>query len=227
LLENVQTGKSAFEQVHGMRVFDYLQAHPEEGRLFDTAMTESTARDAGEIAACYDFSDMRILVDVGGGQGLLLASILQAYSQLQGILVDLPEVIRRSKLVFAEAGVAHRCTAVPGSFFKIMPPGGDAYLLRHILHDWDDADASRIMRNCRLAMGATGRVLVVERLVGANHSAGLALLANDLEMMVNIGGRERTEPEFRTLFAEAGLQVRRIIGPFTAAGHVIIEGVPE
>jgi hypothetical protein len=114
---------------------------------------------------------------------------------------------------------------VCGSFFEALPPRADAYLLRHIVHDWNDDDAQRILANCRSAAGADGRILVVERLVGTDHRAGSALLANDLEMMVNIGGKERTEPEFRELFAQAGLQLQRIIGPFGAADHVIIEGV--
>ena len=124
-------------------------------------------------------------------------------------------------------GVSDRCSIVPGSFFERLPPGADAYLLRHIIHDWDDANACRILQNCRDAAGATGKVLVVERLVGSDHCAGLALLANDLEMMVNVGGRERTEIEFGVLFAEAGLHVRRIVGPVGIAGHVIIEGAAE
>ena len=224
LLENVRSGQSAFQQIHGMGVFEYLQAHPAEGRLFDSAMTENTARDGRDIAGCYDFSSMGLLVDVGGGQGLLLASILRSNPKLQGILVDLPEVIARARSVLEEWGVSERCTMVSGSFFEPLPPNADAYLLRHIVHDWKDAEARQILENCRSAAGTTGKILVVERLVGADRRAGLALLANDLEMMVNIGGRERTEREFRTLFREAGLEIRRILGPFGAAGHVIIEG---
>ena len=225
LLENVRTGQSAFQQVHGVGVFEYLQEHPDEGRLFDAAMTENTARDGKDIAACYDFSNMQVVADIGGGQGLLLASILRAHPALHGILVDLPEVISRGRSVLEACGVSQRCNMVCGSFFEPLPPDADAYLLRHIVHDWNDVDAQRILENCRLAAGVDGRILVVEQLVGTDHRSGSALLANDLEMMVNIGGKERTEPEFRELFARAGLQVRRIIGPFGAADHVIIEGV--
>lgn len=224
LLENVQTGQTAFEQVHGMGVFEYLQAHSAEGHLFDAAMTENTARDGSDIAASYDFSRMRTLVDVGGGQGLLLASILRANPKLHGILFDLPAVIARSSSVLEKSGVSDRCTTTAGSFFEGIPPSADAYLLRHIVHDWDDAKACRILQNCRSAAGAAGKILVVERLIGPDHRAGMALLANDLEMMVNIGGKERAEAEFRVLFADAGLQICRIIGPIGSAGHVIIEG---
>jgi hypothetical protein len=224
LLENVRTGQSAFQQVHGMGVFEYLQAHPAESHLFDAAMTENTARDGNDIGTSYDFSGMRTLVDVGGGEGLLLASILRTNPKLHGILFDLPTVVARGSSVLEKWGVSERCTVIAGSFFEGIPPGADAYLLRHIIHDWDDAKACRILRNCGSAAGATGKLLVVERLVGPDHASRLALLANDLEMMVNIGGKERTELEFRALFAEAGLQMCRVIGPIGSAGHVIIEG---
>jgi O-methyltransferase domain/Dimerisation domain len=227
LLDNVRTGQSAFQQVHGAGVFEYLQEHPDEGRLFDAAMTENTARDGKDIAACYDFSNMRVVADIGGGEGLLLASILRRHPSLQGVLVDLPEVIARGNSVLEACGVAERCNMVCGSFFDALPPHADAYLLRHIVHDWNDIDAQRILANCRSAAGTDGKILVVERLVGTDHRAGSDLLANDLEMMVNIGGKERTEPEFRELFAQAGLQVQRIIGPFGAADHVILEGVAK
>ena len=227
LLANVRTGRTAFKQVHGIGLFEYLQGNPEEGRLFDVAMTENTARDGIDIAQCYDFSNVGTLVDVGGGQGLLIASILRANPGLRGVLFDLPEVIARGASVLDRWGVSDRCAIVPGSFFERLPPGADAYLLRHIIHDWDDANACRILQNCRNAADATGKVLVVERLVGSDHCAGSALLSNDLEMMVNVGGKERTEIEFGALFAEAGLQIRRIIGPVGTAGHVIIEGAPS
>jgi hypothetical protein len=227
LLQNVQTGQTGFEQVHGMGLFRYLKQNAEEGGLFDAAMTENTARDGIAIADNYDFSNIRTLTDVGGGQGLLIASVLRANPHLRGVLFDLQEVIARGTLVLERMGVSDRCTTVRGSFFESVPSGADAYLLRHIIHDWDDKEACRILRNCRSAAGATGKVLVVERLVGSDHRAGLALLANDLEMMVNVGGKERTEDEFGALFAEAGLRIARIVGPVSVAGHVIIEGVPE
>jgi hypothetical protein len=209
-----------------MGLFEYLPTHPTEGSLFDEAMTASTARDGADIAKCYDFSGFGTLVDVGGGQGLLMASILQANPNLRGILFDLPGVAARGAQVLAKSGVSDRCAIAQGSFFEGLPPGADAYLLRHIIHDWDDDHACRILQNCRMAAGVTGKVLIVERLVGPDHRAGLALLGSDLEMMVNVGGKERTEEEFRALFTEAGLQMRSIIGPIGAAGHVVIEGVP-
>jgi hypothetical protein len=226
LLKNVQTGITAFEQVHGMGLFEYLPAHPAEGSLFDAAMTANTARDGVDIARCYDFSSVGTLVDVGGGQGLLMASILQANPKLRGILFDLPVVLARGAQELHKSGVSDRCAIVQGSFFECVPRGADAYLLRHIIHDWDDANACRILQNCRNAASPTGAVLVVERLVGPDHRAGLALLGSDLEMMVNVGGKERTEMEFRALFAQAGLQIRSIIGPVGTAGYAVIEGVP-
>jgi hypothetical protein len=227
LLENVRSGHSAFEQVHGMGLFEYLERHPEEGRLFDEAMTESTKRDGITIAHSYDFSDIATVVDVGGGQGLLLASLLRANSHLHGILFDVPNLIAHGSPLLGKWGVADRCTAVGGSFFDDLPSGAGAYLLRHIIHDWDDDKACRILRNCRDAAAPGGKVLVVERLLGTVDRAGLALLANDIEMMVNVGGKERSEAEFRELFEQAGLRISRIIGPVDAGGHVIMEGQCE
>jgi hypothetical protein len=227
LLENVCTGHSAFEQVHGVGLFEHLEQHPEEGRLFDAAMTENTARDGIAIGHSYDFSGIATVVDVGGGQGLLIASLLRANPNLRGVLFDLPELIARGSPLLGKWGVCDRCTVVGGSFFDAVPSGAGAYLLRHIIHDWDDEKACRILRNCRSAAAPAGKVLVVERLVGSDHRAGLALLANDVEMMVNIGGKERSECEFRELFVEAGLRIARVIGPIGASAHFIIEGVPD
>jgi O-methyltransferase domain/Dimerisation domain len=227
LLENVRTGQTAFERVHGKGLFEYLHEHPEQGSLFDAAMTDNTARDGVDIAKCYDFSRISMLVDVGGGQGLLIASILKTNPSLSGILFDLPEVIAGGAQVLHEAGVSDRCGIIPGSFFEAVPSGADAYLLRHIIHDWDDAHACLILQNCRNAAGPTGKVLVVERRVGSDHRTGLPVLGLDLEMMVNVGGKERTEMEFHDLFAEAGLQICRIFRPFGTAEHVIIEAVPK
>ena len=227
LLESVRTGRSAFSEVHGMGLFDYLEQHPEEGRLFDAAMTESTVRGGIAVAQHYDFSGMTTIVDVGGGQGLLLASLLQTNPHLTGILFDLPEVVARGGSMLEKWDVSKRCTTVGGSFFASVPVGADAYILRHIIHDWGDDKAHEILRNCRDAARPAGKVLVVERLVSSDYQAGLPLLANDMEMMVNVGGKERTETEFRELFAEAGLRFSRVIGANDPASHVIIEAERE
>jgi len=226
LLEGVSTGRTAFELVHDVGLFEYLEQNQELARLFDAAMTESTARDGLAIANSYDFSNIATVVDVGGGQGLLIASLLQTYPNLSGTLFDLPELVVRGSPLLEKWGVSDRCTVVGGSFFDSVPRGAEVYLLRHIVHDWDDQRACRILRNCRDAAAPGGKVLVVERMISANHQ-GLALLAYDMEMMVNFGGKERTETEFRELFMEAGLRLARVIGPISPAAHVIIEGKPE
>jgi hypothetical protein len=227
LLESVRTGRSPFELVHGSGLFEYLEQHPDVGRLFDATMTESIARDGVAILRGYDFSSATTVVDVGGGQGLLLASLLQANAHLKGILFDLPEVVSRSGAMLGKWGVAKRCATVCGSFFDGVPRGADAYILRHIIHDWEDDKAREILRNCCDAATPAGKVLVVEQLVSGAYRAGLPLFANDMEMMVNVGGKERTETEFRKLFMEAGLRLARIIGPNDPVAHVIIEGEPE
>jgi O-methyltransferase domain/Dimerisation domain len=227
LVESLRTGRSAFAQVHGMGLFDYLERHPDEGRLFDAAMTEGTARDGIAVAQSYDFSGTTTVVDVGGGQGLLLASLLQANPHLKGILFDLPEVAAHSRAMLEKWGVAKRCASLGGSFFDRVPEGADVYILRHIIHDWGDVKARRILRNCCDAATPASKILVVERIVSTDYRAGLPLLANDMEMMVTAGGKERTETEFRELFTEAGLHFVRVIGPNDPAAHVIIEGEPK
>jgi predicted O-methyltransferase YrrM len=208
---SVQTGKTAFGHVHEMEFFDYIGQHPASVAVFHRAMTSSTARSGAAITQAYDFAGIRRLVDVGGGHGLFLATILQAHPAMRGVLFDRPEVIQGATTTLEAAGVADRCEIVGGDFFATVPPGGDAYLLRQIIHDWDDAQAAAILTHCRRAMRASGRLLVIERAVAPDHSQGPGVLHLDMEMLVNLGGVQRTDAEYGTLFEAADLELCAIV----------------
>jgi hypothetical protein len=211
LLYSVCTGKIAFPHVHGIEIFDYLRERPDAVEVFQQAMTANTTRSGAAITRIYDFSGAKRIVDIGGGHGLFLATILHAYPALHGVLFDQPEVVAGASTALAAADVADRCEVVGGDFFAEVPQGGALYLLRQILHDWDDERATLILANCRRAMPSTGKVLVVEGVIGADYRQSLPVLQLDLEMLVNFGGRQRTEDEYRALFAAAGLQLGGVI----------------
>ena len=226
LLHSVRTGETAFRHVHGLDYFDYQAAHPDVAATFNAAMTSTTARSGTAITEAYDFSGIRRLVDVGGGHGLLLATVLQAYPAMRGVLFDRPEVVVGAAAVLEEAGVADRCEIVGGNFFADVPPGGDAYMLRQIIHDWDDARAAAILANCRRAMQEPGRLLVVERRIAPDYRQALPELHVDLEMLVNVGGLQRTDAEYGTLFAATGFRLTKIVPLGDAAQFSVFEGVP-
>jgi hypothetical protein len=226
LLHSVETGEPAFRRVFGMDSFDYLAEHPDEAANFDAAMAGFTKRIATAVAEAYDFSPFHRIVDIGGGNGLLLAGILTAYPALAGIIFDLPHVAARAEEQIRELDLADRCEIVGGDFFKEVPSGGDAYLLKHVIHDWNDDRATEILRNCRRAMGAEATLLIVEgvypsRIDQSEESRGAA--ANDVNMLVCTGGRQRSEAEFRGLFDAAGFRLMRIVP--AQAPVKVIEGV--
>jgi hypothetical protein len=163
LLHTVRTGETAFEHVHGAGLFDYLAGHPEEANLFNLGMAGNSPAHARLVAATYDFSRMSLVVDVAGGRGRLLATILEHDPHLRGILFDLPHVIENARELVNDAGVADRCEFVGGSFFEAVPEGGDAYILRNIIHDWEDDQAVAILMTCRRSMGNGARLILVER----------------------------------------------------------------
>jgi len=228
LLEAVRTGRTAFELVYGMGLFDYGREHPELGRIFNQAMTSFNTAVAEEIVDAYDFSRFRRIVDVGGGQGLLLAAILRRHPSARGVLFDLAQVVEQAREVLQGAGVADRCELVGGDFFQEVPSGGDAYVLKVVIHDWDDERARRILSNCRKAMGPEGRLLVVERVIPERleptfvDQRGTLM---DLNMLVLAGGRERTETEFSELFESAGFTLHDRVP--TPSGLNVIEGSPD
>lgn len=207
LFDRVRTGASASSRVFTER----WEEDPEAVDLFNRWMTEMSMRRAAGLLARYDFAGIRTLVDVGGGHGRLLASILKAYPTMGGILFDLPHVIEGAETVLKAAGIADRCQRFAGSFFETVPAGGDAYVLSAIIHDWDDERALTILKNCRAAMDGSGRLLVVERTIPAEGEHSLGDLLSDLNMLVGPGGLERTAEEFKTLFSTAGFRLTRII----------------
>lgn len=225
LLHSVQTGETTFQRVHGLEIFEYLGQHPDAAETFQQAMTSNTARSGTAILRAYDFSGMRRVVDVAGGQGLLLATILQAYPTMRGVLFDRPAVVAGARATLEAAGVAERCEVVGGDFFASVPAGGDAYILRQILHDWDDARATKILENCRRAMGQTGKVLVIEGIIAPDYRKALPVLQLDLEMLVNYGGRQRTQAEYEALFAAANFRLSAVVPLHDLGQFSVFEGL--
>jgi hypothetical protein len=226
LLNTVRTGEPALHRVFKTGSFEYFADHPEEAAVFDEAMGAFTGMVALAVAAAYDFSAMRTVADVGGGEGALLAGILRANPGLRGTVFDLPRLAVGARRQIASAGLADRAEFVGGDFFEAVPGGFDAYLLKHVIHDWEDARAVRILESCRRAMGPAAKLLIVEGVYPPHvdtspESRGAA--ANDVNMMVCTGGRQRSEAEFRELYAAAGFRLTRIVP--TAAMACVIEGV--
>ena len=222
LLHSVRTGETGYAHAFGTDAWSYRAAHPEESAIFDAAMTSNSRRSAEAVVDAYDFSRFGCIVDVGGGRGALLARVLQAAPGARGILFDQAHVVSGAAATLEAAGVAERCEVAGGSFFEMAPDGGDAYMMRSILHDWDDADCLRILRTVAGAMRDGAMLLVIEQLV-APANEGPETKLSDLNMLVSPGGRERTREEFATLFERAGLRLERVVP--TAGTHSIIEGV--
>ncbi len=226
LAYSVRTGQPALHHVFGKGSFEYLEEHPEEAAIFDEAMAGFTAFIAVAVAGAYDFSPFRTVVDVGGGNGALLTGILNAYPALRGTVFDLPRVAEGARAKITAAGLAGRCDVVSGDFFEAVPSGGDAYLLKHVIHDWDDARASAILRTCHRAMAPHGKLLIVEGVYPPRVDqsvVGRGAARNDVNMLVVTGGRQRSEAEFRALYDAAGFELVRIVP--TPAMASVIEGV--
>jgi O-methyltransferase domain/Dimerisation domain len=223
LLHGVRTAEPVFPELYGTTAWEYRAAHPEEDAVFNAAMTALSAPVAEAVVRSYDFSGINVLVDVGGGEGGLLAAILVANPTLRGVLFDLPHVSTAGTLI-ERADVADRCEVVSGSFFEAVPGGADAYLLKSIIHDWDDGAAIEILRSCRAAMAEGGRLLVVEPVISSGNESDPAKFS-DLNMLVMLGGRERTANDFAKLYTEAGFRLTDIIRTGSPPFN-IIEGVP-
>src|SRR5215471_17559924 len=210
LLHCVETGETAIRKLYGLQnPFEYFKTHPEEAAVFDAAMTDLSRLNAPLVVQTYDFGRFQKLVDIAGGQGLILAAVLERYPSLRGVLFDLPAVIGRAGSLLKDRGVADRCELVSGDFFQSVPAGADGYLMQHIIHDWDDEQSIAILRNIRKAIDPTGRLLLVEAVITAGNEPSPGKLL-DLEMLVLPGGRERTESEYRELLASAGCQLLQI-----------------
>ncbi len=224
LLYSLRTGKPAFEKIYGAPVFDWLSKHPEQAAVFDEAMVDIHGRETEAMLDAYDFSGIQLLADVGGGNGSLLRGVLRRHRHLQGMLCDLPGVVERAAPLIAAAGMSDRLRSVPTNFFEEVPAGADAYLMRHIIHDWDDAKSLTILRNVRRAMGPDGRLLLVESVIQPGNDPHPAKLL-DLNMLVIPGGQERTEVEYRKLFEAAGFRLQSITP--TTGTVCVIEGRPD
>jgi O-methyltransferase domain len=220
--ETLRTGKNAFERVHGKSVWDWFDEHPHERETFAQCMMTMTLIEAPGIAATYPFGDIRTLCDVGGGRGTLLSEVLVQHPHLRAMLCDAPGVLASARALLAQRGVLDRVELVPGSFFEGVPKGADAYVMKNILHDWDDARCIAILENCRRAMERGHKMLVVEAVV-EETSDDYGTLA-DLHMMVVCnGGRERGRADFARLFAASGFRIGRVLE--TPTPMSILEGV--
>ena len=224
LLHTLRTGQPAVEKVMGRPLFEVFASDPALSKVFNDAMTSMSALAIPAALDVFDFSDIHVLVDVAGGHGRVLTAILQRNPAMRGVLFDLGHVIAGAGPLIADSGVATRCSLVAGDFFKAVPHGGDAYIMKHILHDWDDERCQVILGNIRSALAGVpnGRVILLESVVQTGNAPDFAKLL-DMEMLLVPGGRERTADEFRTLFASAGFELTRIVP--TASALSVIEAV--
>ena len=220
LLHSAQTGEPGFQKRYGAPFFQYMTEHPERHAIYDAAMMVHGIAETEPMLNAYDFSAFGTVADVGGGNGRMLAAILQRHAAVRGILFDLPPVAQRAQPGLAELGLADRCQVVGGDFF-VSVPAADAYVLRHVIHDWSDDNAVKILRNCRTAMNRGGRVLLVETVIPPLNEPCFGKWL-DLMMLI-VEGRERTREQYEQLFAQAGLKLNRIVP--TAHEVSIIEGV--
>jgi len=224
LMNSIQTGQPSAEKTLGQPVFEYFRDNADESEVFNDAMVSFTNFSIPAILEAYDFSGIQKLVDVGGGHGSVVGRILQKYSSMRGILYDLDHVVAGAKGLLSSLGVADRCDVVAGNFFDSVPTGGDAYIMKHIIHDWDDDKCRIILGHIRQALSgrSNGQLLLLESIVpGLNEPAMSKWI--DLEMMIFPGGRERTEEEFQKLFASAGFKLARITP--TKSPLAVIEAV--
>src|SRR5215207_1269111 len=223
-LHSVMTGGPAWEHTHGAEVFPYFAANPGPAAVFDRAMTSMSHAAAEAVVEAYDFSGVEKVVDVAGGHGRLLTGILRSSPKTRGVLFDLPHVIKGAHSVLEKQGVNGRVELVTGDFFESVPEGADAYVMKHIIHDWDDERALSILKNIARAMRADGRVLLVEMVVAPGNEPHPGKIL-DLEMLVSPGGKERTEAEYAALFRRAGLRLARVVP--TKSPFSVIEAVRE
>jgi hypothetical protein len=223
-MHSVTTGDSAVPATFGHGVFEHFAHDPALSRVFNDAMTGFSAVVIPAVIEAYDFSDIGTLVDVAGGHGAVLTAILQKYPAMKGVLFDVDHVIAGARAAIAAQGLADRCTTAAGDFFTAVPPGGDAYIMKHIIHDWNDDKAAAILTNIRKVLPKHGRVILLEAVIPEGNEAGLGKIM-DLEMLVMPGGRERTEREFHALFARAGFTLTRVVP--TTSPLSVVEGRPK
>jgi hypothetical protein len=221
LLHSVRTGEDAFRKVYGKPFFEYMTERPERGRIYDAAMNGIHDFETEPMLDAYDFSQFGSVVDIGGGNGLQLARILKRHPMLEGMLFDMPAVAENALATISDFGLSERCQIVGGDFFSSVPSGADAYIMRHVIHDWEDGKAVSILSNCREAMNPGGRILVVESVIPDGNTPCFGKWL-DL-MMLLVSGLERTKEQYGRLFNEAGLKLNRVVP--TAHEISIIEGI--
>jgi SAM-dependent methyltransferase len=223
LVHSVRTGETALDHVYGKPLFEYLDEHPADGETFNRAMISHASQMHTAVVHAYEFPEHGTVVDVGAGHGTLVAAILETNPALRAVAFDTPAVIEGARKRHAGGGLAERCDFVGGDFFESVPRGGDVYTLSHIVHDWDDARALRILCNCREAMAGDAVLAVCEMVIPPGPAPHFSKLL-DLEMLVNTGGRERTLEEYERLYSGAGFELTRVIPTHGPVG--VIEGRP-
>jgi len=222
LLHSIRTGGAAFAHALGENAWVYRETHPEAGRLFADMASAASRQSAEDIVSRLDLSRAREVVDLGGGNGALLAAVLRRWPKLNGTLLDLPSALKEAPSLLAEAGVSARCRILPGNFLEAVPSGGDVYVLKSVLHDWDDESASRILRNCRRVMRSNSELVLIESMLEEKIAPAQAFM--DLHMLVIHGGRERTRDEISALCRNAGFEPREFQG--AGRGATIAYAIP-
>jgi SAM-dependent methyltransferase len=223
LLHGITTGHPGFDKAFGAPLFDYLAENQDAADTFDAALADLRSQATDAVLDVCDFAAVGSVVDVGSGPGGLLFAILRKYPSIRGVLFDRPAVVNRAETRLDDAGIAARCAFIGGDFFEGMPADGDVYLMRHVIHDWDDARATQILRNCRRSMGNGGKLLLVESIIEAGNEPSLGKWM-DLLMLALTGGMERTEQEYRELLSQSGFRLERVT-PSPAGIHVM-EALP-
>jgi DNA-binding Lrp family transcriptional regulator len=222
MMHSVRTGETAWKKTHGgAEVFDYFNDFPEHGEIFNRAMTDMSVATAPAVVEAYDFSGIEIIADIAGGHGYLLAQILKANPNLKGVLFDVPSVIQGADGLLKREGVNERVEPISGDFFAEVP-AADAYIMKHIIHDWDDERSIKILKSIYAAMKTNGKVLIVEAVLPEGNEPHYGKLL-DLEMLTSPGGAERTAEEYRALLAQAGFKLTRIVA--TKSPFSIVEAV--
>lgn len=223
VLHSLRTGETGLKKAFGASLFGYLDAHPDDGALFDEAMVGMHGAVGPAVASAYDFSPFPSVIDVGGGTGALISAILDANPGVKGILYEQPATTRAARAMLAKRGLSERCDVVEGNFFQSVPGGHDAYVLSHVLHDWTDAQALPLLRNCRQATGMAGRLIVIEAVLPPGDTPHHGKLM-DLLMLTVTGGLERTAEDFSRLLSAGGFKLSRIVP--TATHQSVIEALP-
>ncbi len=219
LHDSIRTGEPGFNKVFGAPVFDYIPAHPELGPVFDAGMTSMNGHETDAMLDAYDFTGIHVLADVGGGNGSLISAVLARYPNMKGILFDLGPAVGRAKENLKAADLADRCSVIEGSFFEGIPAGADAYLLRHIIHDWTDEQSIQILGHCRKAIPANGKLLIVDSVIPAGNAPS-PTKDMDMIMLTFPGGQERTEAQFQSLLKASGFELKSLT-PTTSMVSVV------